>query len=131
MKFPHEKKALEWALLTALVSLGGAGLLAIGIAATPILEPVPSPIPVTSSPEVIELGRQYYEMSCSHCHGDDASGDDDGPDLHNLLISNAHIARSIKKGIKGQMPDFSKKYNDKQIAALTAFLRSLPPASAP
>jgi mono/diheme cytochrome c family protein len=118
-------KALEWAALTALVALIGAALLAMAIGATPGLQPAPSPVMVAASPEVVEQGRQYYEMSCSHCHGDDASGDDDGPDLHDLRISNAHIARSIKKGIKEQMPAFSKKYDDKQIAAMTAFLRSL------
>ncbi len=37
-------------------------------------------------------------------------GSDDGPDLHYLPISNAHIAVTIKKGIKGQMPTFAKKY---------------------
>jgi mono/diheme cytochrome c family protein len=63
-------------------------------------------------------------MSCSQCHGDDAHGDE-GPDLHNLSISNARIVVTIKKGIKGEMPTFTKKYDDHQIAALVAYLRSL------
>lgn len=77
-----------------------------------------------SSPALVEQGRSFYNMSCSHCHADDATGDE-GPNLHNLSISNAHIAATIKKGIKGQMPSFSKKYDDSQIAALISYLRSL------
>jgi len=50
---------------------------------------------------------------------------DEGPSLHNLSISNARIAATIKKGIKGEMPTFAKKYDDTQIAALVSYLRSL------
>jgi mono/diheme cytochrome c family protein len=31
----------------------------------------------------------------------------------------------IKKGLKGEMPTFAKKYNDQQIAALVSYLRTL------
>jgi mono/diheme cytochrome c family protein len=77
------------------------------------------------TPEMVTKGHEYYDMSCSHCHGDAASGDDDGPDLHNLSISNARMAVAIKKGIKGQMPNFAKKYDDAQIKALVSYLRTL------
>ncbi len=63
-------------------------------------------------------------MSCSECHGGDAHGDE-GPDLHNLAISNGRIAMTIEKGIKGEMPAFVKKYDASQIVALVAYLRSL------
>jgi uncharacterized membrane protein len=78
----------------------------------------------TVTPEMIAQGHQFYDMSCSHCHAADGSGDE-GPDLRNLTISNARIAITIKKGIKGEMPTFEKKYNDAQIGALTAYLRTL------
>ena len=63
-------------------------------------------------------------MSCSYCHGDDAHGDE-GRDLHNLTISNARIAATIQKGVKGEMPTFDKKYDDKEIAAIISYLRTL------
>ncbi len=46
---------------------------------------------------------------------------DEGPDLHNLAISNARISSTIKNGIKGEMPTFGKRYNDQQIATLVAY----------
>lgn len=126
-----EIKALGLALFAAAISLGGAWL-----AATPIKwltnsrvqqEEVASPAPspeVATSPQLIEQGHQFFIMSCVECHGDDAHGDE-GPDLHNLSISNARIATTIQKGVKGEMPTFAKKYDPAQVAALVAYLRSL------
>src|SRR5580658_1739558 len=83
-----------------------------------------SSLKIAASPELVGQGHEFFEMSCSQCHGDDAHGDE-GPDLHNLAISNARIATTIKKGIKGEMPTFAKKYDDRQVAALVSYLRSL------
>lgn len=74
-------------------------------------------------------GRTLFGQSCAHCHADDASGDE-GPDLRGIQISDRMIARTIRRGIKGEMPSFAKKHNDADIAALLAYLRSLP-AEAP
>jgi len=132
MNFSFEQKVLGWALTAALLSLGSAWLATIPIkmmtgssAATTATSSPGSSSKIVAIPELIAQGHQFYEMSCSHCHGDDATGDDDGPDLHNLRISNAGIARSIKKGIKGQMPNYAKKYDDNQIAAIVSYLRTL------
>jgi mono/diheme cytochrome c family protein len=76
------------------------------------------------SPQLVSQGTQFYAMSCSHCHADDATGDE-GPSLHNLTISDARIAATIRKGVKGEMPAFNRKYDDRQIAALVSYLRSL------
>lgn len=131
MKLPLELKALGWALLAAGLSLGGALLLAgpikmmTGSATAPTTaSSQPASSEIAATPELVNQGRQFYEMTCAQCHGDDAHGDE-GPDLHNLSISNARIATTIKKGIKGEMPTFAKKYNDAQIAALISYLRSL------
>lgn len=131
MKISIEVKALAWALLAASLSLGGALLLAIPIRimtasnSSSAQTTAPSPSSdIAASPELVARGHQFYDMSCSHCHGDDATGDE-GPDLHNLSISNARIAATIKKGIKGEMPTFATKYDDKQIAALVSYLRTL------
>ena len=119
-------KALASALLAALLSLSGAWLLAdsIKMANRSGSELTTTSTEIVTSPELVNQGHEFYEMSCSQCHGDDAHGDE-GPDLHNLPISNGRIAATIKKGIKGEMPTFAKKYDDHQIAALVSYLRSL------
>ena len=71
-----------------------------------------------------EPGHKLFERNCAHCHGDDARGDE-GPDLHNLKLSDARIAKRIREGIKGEMPRFGSKLNDADIQALIAYLRSL------
>ena len=129
MKSALESKALGLALLVASLSLGGALLAAVPIkkfaSSTPSQAEESSPSPeLVSSPELVEQGHQFYIMSCLECHGDDAHGDE-SPDLHNLTISNARIATTIKKGVKGEMPSFTKKYDDAQVSALLAYLRSL------
>ena len=126
MKTSLEVKA---GLLTALLALGGAGLAAIALQALPssILPPMSSEDSFSETavtPELAAQGQKFYAMSCSECHGDDATGDE-GPDLHNLPVSNAYIKVMIKKGLKGEMPTFAKKYNDQQIAALVSYLRTL------
>jgi mono/diheme cytochrome c family protein len=131
MKLALETKALGWAVLAASISLGGALLTARPIQALSNSNPAPMapsspspPIEMASSSDPVGQGRKFFEMSCSECHGDDATGDE-GPNLHNLAISNARIAATIRNGVKGEMPAFAKKYGDPQIAALVAFLRTL------
>jgi mono/diheme cytochrome c family protein len=122
-----ETKALSWALLAVLLSLGATGLVALAVqslsAAGPATPVDSSPV-IAATPEVIAQGHEFFETSCSECHGDDATGDE-GPNLHNLAISNARISATIRKGVKGEMPTFAKKYDDQQIATLVAFLRTL------
>src|SRR3989442_10414371 len=71
-----------------------------------------------------EQGHKLFDHNCAHCHGDDARGEE-GPSLYNLTLSDARIAKRIREGIKGEMPRFGSKFNDADIEALTAFLRSL------
>jgi len=129
MNFSLETKNLKWALLAGSISLGGMLLAAVPIkmltdsGANQAAVSAPSSESL-SSPQLIERGSQFFAMSCAHCHGDDAHGDE-GPDLYNLPVSNAYIKVMIKRGVKGEMPTFAKKYNDDQVAALVAYLRSL------
>jgi mono/diheme cytochrome c family protein len=127
MKLSLESRALGYAVLAASLSVGGSWLLAgpikiMAVSSAARADAAFSDIVV--SPQLADQGHEFYEMSCSQCHGDDAHGDE-GPDLHNLSISNARIATTIKKGIKGEMPTFAKKYDDRQLAALVSYLRSL------
>ncbi len=133
MNNPTQLKALGIAFVAIAFSLGGTGLAAVAIQKLNSFDPMASiataaaPIPgsaLSTSPELLAQGHDFFEMTCSQCHGDDAHGDE-GPDLHNLAISNARISSTIKNGIKGEMPTFGKRYNDQQIATLVAYLRSL------
>jgi cbb3-type cytochrome c oxidase subunit III len=69
-------------------------------------------------------GYSLFDHNCAHCHGDDARGDE-GPSLYNLAKSDARITTIIKRGIKGEMPSFAKKFSDTDVQALTAYLRTL------
>ena len=70
--------------------------------------------------------RALFLNSCAHCHGADARGDE-GPDLHDLQVSDRYIANTIRRGIKGEMPPFARKHNGADISALLAYVRSLAP----
>jgi mono/diheme cytochrome c family protein len=125
-KLSLEKRALVWALLCGSVSLAGALLMA-----TPIQKMEGWPFftgrasaEIAVSPQLLAQGAAFYAQSCGDCHGDDGHGDE-GPDLHNLAISDARIASQIKTGTKGEMPSFAKKYHAEQIAALVAYVRTL------
>lgn len=80
--------------------------------------------PAPTSPELVRQGRKLFLASCAHCHGADASGDE-GPDLHQVEVSDRYIAHIIARGIKGEMPSFAKKLAAADITGLTAYLRSL------
>ena len=106
-------------------SLGGSWLLAVPIEKAPASSVIVMPNTVSVlSTELSGMGAGFFGQSCGDCHGDDAHGDE-GPDLHNLAISDARIATTIKNGVKGEMPSFAKKYDNQQIAALVAYLRTL------
>jgi len=81
--------------------------------------------PVTpTSPALVVQGRRLFLGSCAHCHGADATGDE-GPDLHDLQVSDRYIAHMIKFGEAHEMPSFAKKHGPPDITALTAYVRSL------
>ena len=86
----------------------------------------PPPVMATTSPAgaLIEQGRHLYLMNCAHCHADDATGDE-GPDLHGVRKSDARIANMIMNGVKGEMPKFGQKFNNGDVRALIAYIRSL------
>ncbi len=83
------------------------------------------PMPPGSTPETLRAkGRKLFLDSCAHCHGADARGDE-GPDLHELEVSDRRIATVVRNGIKGEMPSFAKKLHSEEIAALIAYLHTL------
>ncbi len=73
-------------------------------------------------------GHRLFDRNCAHCHGEDARGDE-GPILYDLKKSDARITSIIKEGIKGEMPKFGAKFNEADIQALIAYLRTLQSSS--
>ena len=71
-----------------------------------------------------KAGASLFARNCTHCHGDDAKGDE-GPSLYDLTRSNSRIATIIKEGIKGEMPKFASKFSEEDIQSIIAFLRTL------
>src|SRR5277367_3665411 len=69
-------------------------------------------------------GRTLFLRNCAHCHGATAHGDD-GPDLHDLGLTDDWIANRIRKGKAGQMTVFAGKLQPSEIAALVAYVQSL------
>jgi|SRR5882724_884169 len=89
----------------------------------PMVESWQEPVTPTS-PELVTHGRRLFLDSCAHCHGADATGDE-GPDLHDLQVSDRYIAHMITFGEPHEMPSFAKKHGRADITALMAYLRSL------
>ena len=129
VKIAPKTRVLLLSLIVPAISIGSA--FALGIAIGPGA-PNPaigySPGISQTDPSLIRptpAGRPLFVQSCAHCHGDDAKGSGDGPDLYGLRTSNARIATVIRHGIQGEMPAFAKKYSGSDIAALTTYLRTL------
>jgi len=126
-----EVKGLLLGLVTAL------GLLGVTFGLTPLFQPNKTTdanreqqanAASVASTDVLQgdakRGYGLFDQSCAPCHGDDARGDE-GPSLYNLAKSDARITTIIKGGVKGEMPSFAKKFNDADVQALIAYLRTL------
>jgi len=115
-----------WSVAVGIASLSVGA--AFGLAGALDSTAANAPTPPASVKLDIAQGRAFYVNSCARCHGNDAKGegeDDDGPDLHDLSISNKRIETVIRKGIRGEMPSFDKKYSATEIEAIRTYLRSL------
>ncbi len=78
-----------------------------------------------ANPAPASTGRTLFLKNCAHCHSDDATGSDDGPDLHGLIKSDKWIALRIRNGVKGQMTAFGEKFSQSDVDAIIAYLRTL------
>lgn len=84
-----------------------------------LFEPV-----LETSPQIVAEGRKLFLNSCAHCHGADATGDE-GPDLHDLQVSDRYIRNLILNGRPHEMPSFRKKLDRTNISELIAYLHTL------
>jgi mono/diheme cytochrome c family protein len=117
----NSRRILFVAIVAGVLGVGAA--LALGAVWPRKVSIAARPAPTEVAVKVAE-GRHNFAMSCAHCHADDATGDE-GPNLHKLKISDTHVRLILKNGIKGEMPNFAKKYDDDQITSIIAFLRTL------
>ncbi len=133
---PAGGKSIALAILAAALALASAFGLSMGLrrveSQTSHQQPTPEvwfESPTPTSPALVAQGRTLFLASCAHCHGADARGDE-GPDLHDVRVSDRYIAHLITHGIPHEMPSFAKKHGAADITALTAYLRSLGNGSA-
>jgi mono/diheme cytochrome c family protein len=77
-----------------------------------------------SAPAQLASGRALFLHNCAHCHGADARGDE-GPDLHDVQVSDRYIANTIARGIPHEMPAFGRKLSRDDLDALVAYVRAL------
>ncbi len=96
----------------------------------------------------LETGRRLYEQTCAACHGKNGRMDPDNPvakalnpppaDLSDPLFNSRepaldwelvakHGGRSL--GLSEQMPAWGGTYNDAEIAAIVAYVKTLAPGS--
>jgi cytochrome c oxidase cbb3-type subunit 3 len=91
-------------------------------------KPAPAPPPETFAPKLVEAGQTRFQKECAFCHGRDAGGGEDGPDLtrSKLVADDKHgdqIGPVVRNGRpeKG-MPRFS--LSDQELAELVAFIKT-------
>lgn len=85
-------------------------------------------------------GRTLFANACARCHGDDGAGGlplyDGGPSPRNFRDHEFHVGRTdeqlkqtIKNGKGSGMPPFGTTFDDAQLDALVAQVRSFDPQS--
>jgi mono/diheme cytochrome c family protein len=87
--------------------------------------PAAGPVLSGNEPSSFRRGHDLFLMNCARCHGNDAHGTDEGPDLTTFHKSEARIASVIKNGIKGEMPRFGQKLTNADVQLLIHFIRSV------
>ena len=102
----------------------GVGVVAVLWAVPLCAQLISRPVPAT---DAVERGQKQFVIQCAGCHGSDARGDDNGPDLVRSVIvlddeRGSLIGPLLRKGFPNEgMPAF--ELSDAQIQDLAAFLR--------
>jgi len=68
------------------------------------------------------LGEQIFVGACAKCHGDEGQGLI-GPALSASAVSNASVVEDIVRNGRGKMPMVGEEWDDRQMKALTDYLR--------
>jgi cytochrome c oxidase subunit II len=69
-----------------------------------------------------DLGEQIFAGACAKCHGDEGQGLI-GPGLSASTVSNAAAVAEIVRNGRGKMPQIGEDWDDRQMKALTDYLR--------
>ena len=96
--------------------------------------PVIESAPVDMSPEAIATGQRLYGLVCAQCHGTNGFGTPLAPALNNQgflsQTPDEAIQQIIARGVPGTaMPSWGGYLTEADIAAITAYLRSLEPTA--
>ncbi len=99
-----------------------------------IAVPVIEAAPVDMSPEAVAQGQWLFDIMCVQCHGVDGFGTPLAPALNNQTFlsqtPDAAIQQIISLGVSGTaMPAWGGRLSEADVAALTAYLRSLEPTA--
>ncbi len=69
-----------------------------------------------------DLGQQIFDGACAKCHGDEGQGLI-GPGFSASTVSNAASVAEIVRNGRGRMPEIGEEWDDRQMDALTDYLR--------
>jgi cytochrome c oxidase subunit 2 len=69
-----------------------------------------------------DLGEQIFAGACAKCHGDEGQGMI-GPGFSATTVQNAASVAEIVRNGRGQMPAVGEGWSDRQMKALTDYLR--------
>ncbi|MCB0067954.1 MAG: c-type cytochrome, partial [Caldilineaceae bacterium] len=100
------------------------------LSAAGIALPAIEAAPIDMSPAAIAGGSKLYDLLCTQCHGIDGYGTPLAPALNNQTFlsqtEDAAIQQIIAGGVPGTtMPSWGGYLTEADIAAITAYLRSL------
>jgi mono/diheme cytochrome c family protein len=76
-------------------------------------------------------GEVLFATSCGWCHQQGGRAAGRGPKLAGSKRSDEFIVNRIKQGKQGAMPAFEHSFDDEQIRAMLAYIRSLPDQGKP
>ncbi len=105
-----------------------AGVLLSTAAALWAQAPAAAPKATTYAPALVESGKGEFVQQCAFCHGRDAGGGEDGPDLTRSTlvaedVNGDKIGPVVRNGRpQNGMPRFN--VNDQELASLVAFIHT-------
>src|SRR5277367_5952964 len=80
-------------------------------------------------PEAARRGRAVWAQYCINCHGNQAKGTDDGPDLiRSPLVLRDRLGNELGPALK-KLPGHNANLTDAQVTDITHFLKELIEAS--
>ena len=71
--------------------------------------------------------NQLFATTCGWCHFKGGREAGKGPKLEGTQLTDTEIVTRIRNGKPGQMPAFGSTFNDEQLQAIIAYIRSLKP----